>query len=180
MGSKLVLNRLINTLEKIESDKPYYSSGDVVVRDSTLKDVAILGKHLRQADLDEVWASNHLKGMEALTYSFYLSSICLTILKKDVPIGMFGISPQGDKATIWLLGSDELDTIRYKLAKQSKIFVNAFLDIYPSLFNYVHSKNVKSIAWLKMIGAEFSMTKPYGVEGENFSKFYLERLVSRQ
>lgn len=156
----------------------YLRCGDFIVRRSYLNDVDELKDCLRKSDIDEIWASHHHTPAGALYSSLTGSSLCLSIENKKKCICMFGINPEslmGTKATIWLLASSELDKNKVKFIKHGKKFVEMFLTMYPYLFNYVHDKNKKSIAWLKSLGARIEEAKPYGMEGLPFHYFSFER-----
>ena len=94
--------------------KIFYDKDGIIVRRSIKTDVEYLKNHLSQGDLDEVWASNNLTAEKALKESVKQSLISLTISNGN-PIGIFGISTKniiGSKATIWLLGTDNLKKIK--------------------------------------------------------------------
>lgn len=156
----------------------YYNSSGVLVRKSVIEDVKYLSERLRQSDLEEIWASNHLCADSALHLSYFRSLVCLTVVYGQEPVCMFGVCPQtllGNKGVVWMLGSDALTKHSLRLARHSRKFIAMFLDLYSVIFNYVHDKNKESIAWLKMCGAKINDPAPYGLEQENFRFFSFER-----
>lgn len=156
----------------------FYKQDDIVVRNSYPSDVDLLCNKLRSTDVEEIWASHNLTPWDGLHYSTTESLISLTITAKDKPIGIFGIKPEsymGDRATIWFLGTDDLDKIKVRFLKQSKKFVKMFLSFYPYLYNYVHIHNFQSIEWLKYCGAKMDEPISYGIMREKFQYFYFER-----
>lgn len=156
----------------------YYEKGTVIVRRSKPSDVDRLAPHLRQSDVEEIWASNRIKPYEALSEGLTSSIFCLSIENNGRVICMFGINPLsvvGDKAVVWMLASNELDKIKIKFLKHSKEFVNMMLSFYPYLFNYVDVRNKKSIEWLKFCGANIEEAKSFGVEESLFHYFSFER-----
>ena len=93
----------------------YYDKNGVCVRDSISDDTLYLSTRLRKSDVEEIWASHHHTPKDALMLSLEKSTVCMTILMKDKPVGMFGIVPEsllGDKAVIWLLASDDINKLR--------------------------------------------------------------------
>ena len=93
----------------------YYNQNGIMVRGSVREDVDNLFWKLRKSDIEEIWASHHHFPREALKNGFKRSFLCLTILLEDNPIAMFGIFAEvfnGDRATIWLLASPDLDKIQ--------------------------------------------------------------------
>lgn len=156
----------------------YYEKGSVVVRRSKSSDVNRLAPRLRKSDVEEIWASNHIKPYEALREGLDSSLFCLSVEDRGEVVCMFGINPLsvvGDKAVVWMLASDGLDKIKIKFLKHSKEFVNMMLSFYPYLFNYVDARNAKSIEWLKFCGAKIEEAKPFGVENSLFHYFSFER-----
>ena len=152
---------------------------DVEIRDSQLSDIFYLKSRLRQQDIDEIYASNHLTPAEALTYSFYLSKRCLTIFR-DEPVGMFGIvedPTDSDKALIWMLGSDRMNKVARHIVGDAKDFIEQFMDSYEVLYNHVDARNTKSIRWLEHLGAEIDDPIVYGREGLPFHHFQFRRRI---
>lgn len=154
-----------------------YDKDGIVVRRSTKKDVEYLKTHLRQSDVDEIWASNHITPEGALEKGLDNSIFCCTVLNGQ-PIAMFGIVPHsilGYEASVWMLASDDLKKIKKRFLRHSKYFINMMLDFYPSLFNFVDDRNKDSINWLKYCGARIYDPKPYGVENKPFRYFVFKR-----
>jgi hypothetical protein len=151
----------------------------VVIRDSTLSDVAFLKSRLRQTDIDEIWASNNLTPAEALTFSYYLSKVCLTVVYGE-PVGMFGIVADPERygrALIWMLGSERLEKAARHVLRQTKDIIDGFMDEYPLLYNYIDARNKKSIRWLRHLGAEINPALPHGKAGLPFHFFKFERNI---
>lgn len=156
----------------------YYQTQETILRRSKPADVDYLSTRLRQSDIEEIWASHHVKPYQALYGGFVNSIITLTIEHKEEPLAMFGISPYtltGDKATIWMLSTDRLDEIKGKFLKNNRKVIDFLLGFYPYLENYVDERNIKSINWLKFCGAKIEEAKPFGLEGLPFHHFYFER-----
>lgn len=152
----------------------------VEIRASELSDIFYLKSRLRKADIDEIYASNHLTAADALTYSFYLSKVCLTIMMDDEPVGMFGIvedPTDSDKALIWMLGSDRMNKVARHIVKDAKDFIEQFMDSYEVLYNHVDARNEKSIRWLEYLGAEIDDPIIYGREGLPFHHFQFRRRI---
>jgi len=49
------------------------------------------------------------------------------------------------------------------------------LNIFPYLYNNVHYKNIKSIAWLHYCKAIINEIETYGIEQEPFHYFYFKK-----
>jgi len=156
--------------------KIYVRSGNTYVTDATYEHVDELAPRLRQADLDEVWASHHLSGYHALKLSLGMSDPAFSIIHNDKVIAIFGAAPFTDGgASPWLLGSDEIRDIWLPFVRHSRYFVQLMLDRYGYLENYVDARNVLSIAWLKFCGFKFEPAATYGVERLPFHRFWMEK-----
>ena len=62
-----------------------------------------------------------------------------------------------DKMTyiIWALGTDELERFKKTFVKDAKEILDRWMDYYGELTNTVAVCNIKSIRWLKSMGAKF-------------------------
>lgn len=157
--------------------KEYYNKSGIRVRTSKKEDIEFLKDHLKKSDVEEIWASHHIEPLTALQMCLEQSIFCATV-ENGYPICMFGVSAEsilGEKGVIWMLSSEELDKISYRLIKHSKQFIDIMLSYYSYLENYVHIKNRKSIKWLRMCGANFSDAQPYGLDNELFYHFFFQR-----
>lgn len=154
----------------------FYNQDGIIVRRTCPSDADRLV--LRDSDVQEIWASDHLTPKEALKLSLAKSILALTVEDQGEPIAMFGINPEsilGNRAVVWLLASDGLDRIKRRFARHSRQFVQMMLEYYPFLFNYVDARNQKSIEWLKFCGAKIEDAKPYGAESLPFHFFSFKR-----
>jgi hypothetical protein len=155
-----------------------YKKWTVSVRESVPGDIIYLKNHLRKEEIEEIWASHASTPEQALLGS-YLSSIkCFTLLIGDVPAAMFGIAPDtllGEKACIWLLGTNMLAKIKKTFMVLSKKFIDAMLGDYPYLYNYVDFRYKKSLQWLQWCGAKISDPVPFGPEQLPFCRIVIRR-----
>jgi hypothetical protein len=158
-------------------DKIYYDKDGIIVRRSIKEDVYYLSDKLRDSDVNEIWACSNRLPLESLKRSLETSIFCCTIINKE-PIGIFGISPLtvlADKASVWFLGTNGIDKIQRRFAKNSKYFINMMLEFYPYLYNWVDDRNTVSIKWLKLCGAVIEEPKPHGKEKLPFRYFYFQK-----
>lgn len=156
----------------------YYEQDNVVIRQAVISDVLIMKDKLRQEDIDEIWASHHHLPEEALRLSLEESVMAFTVEYKNEPIVMFGIVPVsifGNSATIWMLSTDKIEKIRLRFLRNNKKFIDFMLGYYGNLFNFVSVKNMKSLQWLRWLGANFRAPCRYGIEQELFQYFWFER-----
>jgi hypothetical protein len=155
----------------------HFESGDVVVRDAVGSDVALLKGRLRRKDAEEVLALGADVESE-LAESFARSRQRYTIERRGVPLAMFGILPEtvlGDRAVVWLLGTDDLAQIKKTFVRGTGIFLRRFLEEYPVLYNAVPASYTQAIRWLTAFGARFEPAAPLGPRGELFRRFVIWR-----
>ena len=154
-----------------------YNKDGIKVRKSESKDIAYLAQHMRKCDVDEVWAAAHKTPEEALREGMDHSIYCRTC-ENGNPILMFGIVPHsicGHSASVWMLSTDDIEKIKIKFLRHNKEYLDEMLCYYSRLENFVHSKNTKSVQWLKCLGATIEEARPYGVDQELYHHFYFER-----
>jgi hypothetical protein len=158
--------------------KIYFQKGALIFRESILADVESLAPNLREPDRLEIWASHHADPYKALKDSFENSSTSISMVLDDQIISMFGIAPESlvsDRATIWLLGSPAVQKIRFTFFRQSKPFIQRFLEEYPVLENWVDNRYIESIQWLQWCGADMYQPEPYGMDHMLFRYFRFRR-----
>ncbi|CAK0756642.1 DUF2833 domain-containing protein [Gammaproteobacteria bacterium] len=155
----------------------YYERKGIVLRTATGEDVEEMKGKLRASDVEEVQAIGHTPE-QGLRKSLGDSIICITLEYCKRPIAMCGIAPDtivGERAVIWLLGTDEIKRVPKIFFKMSLRVIRFFNSLYPYLYNFVYCRNVESMDWLTLCGAEFGDTIPYGDHGEYFKFFVLRR-----
>ena len=145
----------------------------------TLEHITVIADDMRQADVDEVWASGHHTPLEALLNGWKISDYSVIVLVNDTPCVMLGLVIHDILSRVgvpWLLGTE--NALKYKLhfIAQVPAVINEMLNICPVLFNYVHVENKTSVRWLKRIGFTVEEPGPYGISRELFHKFHLERV----
>lgn len=127
------------------------------VRETRDGDLESLVPRLRAADLLELRA-HKVDAETALRQGFEFSSPCFTIEHLDQAIGMFGVAPHSTVPTVglvWLLGSDEISTIRTRFLRESRRWLKEIEGGYDLLCNVVHEENELHIKWLKFLGFTF-------------------------
>jgi hypothetical protein len=134
---------------------------------------------MRLEDTDEVWASHHHTPLEALNLGWDVSDYVSVAVKNGEPLAMFGLVKRDiltGGGTVWLLGSE--NALKYKIdfLRQSRPLLREMLGICPRLSNKVHTKNYKSIEWLKWMGFTVSKNPEiYGKERQYFYNFFIEK-----
>lgn len=129
----------------------------VEIKESVLDDVLALETNLRLDDINEVTATGSNPHRSLLLGLLY-SDICNSVVVNNEVIGMFGVCGRGlpaGLATIWCLGSPEIERYPIAFIKIGRDFFNNCLKKYNRVFNFVDTRNVKHLDWLKHIGVTF-------------------------
>lgn len=142
-----------------------------VIKYTTREDCIQLAKTLRKADLEEISHGSGLEPQDALLYSFAVSEYCYTVWLDDQIVMIFGV---GDGCP-WMLASDLLLSVKREFVKECRRFVQAMLDRYGYLENYVWTGNKIHIYWLEWLGFVIEQPQPHGIDGEPFHRFYMKR-----
>lgn len=146
------------------------------IRKSTFDDIKTLQDNLRKEDIEELKLRNKTP-VKALTEGYYFSEQCYTGLYKNKPIAMFGagrrfFSRDGKRiASIWFLGTDELNLYKIEFLKKALYYMNIFKKDFDVLENVTDVKNTKYIKWLKWLGFDFG--EPFDVSGGQLIPFSL-------
>lgn len=145
----------------------------VLVRGSLQEDILSVTARLRHEDRIEVIAQGYKSPEQAITESYRASTIRFTLEKDGVPIAMFGLVPDsilGDKAGVWLLGTEDIATVKKSFCEFSRKVIKYFVGQYPILFTQVDGRYTKTHRWLKWLGAKKG--KAYKLDGIVFNNFY--------
>lgn len=140
--------------------------------------IRFIALNMRQADVDEVWASHRHLPYDALMKGWELSHRSTVVAVNGEPCVMIGLVISDILSGLgvpWMLGTE--DALKYKrnFLIQAPAVIDEMLSVCPRLVNYVHAQNTVSINWLKRIGFTVDHPEPHGVAGELFHKFHLER-----
>lgn len=142
------------------------------VRDAKIVDVLILASNIRDCDRREIWHCSRSSPFDAFKTGYDVSDRPLVIEYNGQPIAMFGVS--GTKGSIgvpWMLATDGIKKIKKAFLRECRDYVEEMHENYPVLTNFVWSKNIVHIAWLKWLGFQFGETKSLGPDNELFIHF---------
>lgn len=137
-----------------------------------------IAEDMRCADRAEVWASNHLTPIEALERGLSASDFVAVITVNDMPMAMCGLVKRdilSGKGFIWMLATEESTNHKREFLVYGRKLVDEMLNECPYLCNMVHTKNTKSIRWLRWLGFTIDEPVKYGPDDELFHLFYLQR-----
>jgi len=145
----------------------------------TIGMIASIAADMRQADADEVWASNRYKPLQAIMESWKMSHYSVVVMVNDIPCVILGLVKRdflSGTGVPWLLGTEQALKHAREFLKLSPPVIDEMLALCPRLFNYVHVKNRISVRWLKWLGFNIDEPVPHGPAGELFHRFHLERV----
>lgn len=140
--------------------------------------VEFIAVNMRQADVDEVWASHRHLPYEALMRGWDLSHSSVVVTVDGDPCVMIGLVIRdilSGSGIPWLLGTEGAVKHKRHFLTQVPAVIDEMLSICPRLFNYVHAENRVSVNWLRRIGFTIDDPEPHGVAHELFHRFHLER-----
>lgn len=123
-------------------------------------------RNIRQADVDEIWASAAILPRDALYISLKCAEVSRTWLIDGCPAAIGGVGVGG---VIWLITTDLVERHQRQFLAESHREMEKVKLNYERLFNFVDVRNLRAIRWLQWMG--FTMSKPirYGV----FRKLFL-------
>lgn len=142
------------------------------VRPAKIEDAYILSTKLREQDLTELLLAANAKPLESLLGGFGgKNTQTYSIINEEKVIGMFGVGDctyMPNYGVVWLLGSDEIDTIGRQFLKECRIWIKKMQNRYDVIYNWVYPDNWKSLKWLQFCGFEIRAKRPYGVYNKEF------------
>lgn len=149
----------------------------VLVRGSVEEDIKEVASKLRHEDSIEVVAQGYSSPELGIEESYARSTVRFTLEKDGKAIAMFGLIPTtilGDKAGVWLLGTEDVSTVKKSFCRYSRKVIKYFISQYPILFAQVDGRYEKTHRWLAWLGAVKG--KAYKLKsGVEFNDFYFIR-----
>ncbi|MEH4965229.1 hypothetical protein PO428_21830 [Escherichia coli] len=134
--------------------------------------------NVRQVDVDEFMATNGWTPRRVLETGLRTSTFCCAGLINDEVVTIFGVAPGsmiGGNGIPWLVGTDALEKYQRTFLRRCGKVVNAMLNVYPYLENYVDARNHTARIWLHWLGFTIEEPQPYGANGLLFHRFHMER-----
>ncbi len=132
---------------------------------------------MRQADVDEVWASSHYEPLEALLASLRVSPDPRAGLADGRVVCMYGVGQQtllSDWGAPWLLTAEELPDHARAFMRGNKLYVSEMRSRYRLLLNFADARNIMALRWLKWLGFNIAPAQPLGPENLPFHPFKME------
>ena len=153
------------------------------IRAARYDDAAIIAPLLREADKREIKSSSGFSPEMALKMSYSQSDETSIACRPDgSPLAIFGIGPNHNSPEVgipWMVGTDEMTKYSIPLVRDARKWVERHLNTYTILTNYVDSRNIVHLKWLRHIGFTIDETPKYvGVDkAVPFFQFYRSKNV---
>tara|TARA_R100000808_G_C2147641_1_gene155647 strand:- start:1820 stop:2296 length:477 start_codon:yes stop_codon:yes gene_type:complete len=151
---------------------------NAVVRDFSLTDIKYLSENLRNADLQELYATfgNDSDIPCVLAKNLAVTPNAKVIEYKGKPIGVFGVADGHERnlklGWVWMVGTNDIKKIKTQFLKECKEELEKMQIEYDVLCNYVDARNKVHIKWLRWMGFTFLREVPeYGEERKSFYEF---------
>ena len=149
----------------------------MIVRKSTFQDVQELAANMRLADVREIRSTTlNMDSIEQLVaFNVGASTAAFTALTDDGSVmAMGGVAPAGDgTGSVWLHGTDLMDSHRISLGRASPALVDLLHAHYSILTNWADTRNTAHINWLRWTGFRFLRTsKTFAHDGTPFVEFF--------
>lgn len=136
--------------------------------------IPVIVAGVRQADVDELWASSFSTVEDALARGLKVSTLAWTVLYGDAPVTMAGVAPLsilGSVGVPWLVATADVERAPVPFLRASRGYVPRMLGVYHHLMNYVDNRNTTAMRYLRWLGFEMGEPEPHGVLGLPFRRF---------
>jgi hypothetical protein len=142
---------------------------------STPEDAEYIGKHMRLADVEEIFAATGMDHEDSIMIAQKYADYCMTAKVDGVPVAMFGVKNTSmllPRGCPWLLATDEMERHPIEVMKASRQYMREVKKHYEYLENYVDTRHETSIRWLQRFGFEVDIALPFGFQNLPFHRFY--------
>lgn len=142
----------------------------VKIEQPTDEYLAYLSQNLRGIDVREMWLMHRYTPRIAIKSGAQLSDKCFVVTADGIPVIIFGVEGEGlsDRASIWMLATDQIKRIQKSFLKRSRAVFLDLINDYDMVYNYVYEKNSIALRWLKWLGFNIHEAEPTGAEGALF------------
>lgn len=148
------------------------------IRKATQADVDYLVANVRHEDIEELDALDGSTVKESLDETPDLLENTQVWEVDGKVTCLFGVTPVEEYegvGIIWMLATKDFHkNVRRFPARSKEVIANAIAK-YDFIFNYVHTKNTKSIKWLTWLGFKMNDPEPIGHKGDLFTRFEMTR-----
>ncbi len=148
---------------------------NILYRLPLAKDIDYVAEHMKNNDQREIIGMVGPGNVrQELEESVARSEFCRACLFAGEPVAIFGIrrmSPLENIGIVWLLTTGKTQTRKVFVGRTTKKAVQAFMEDWDLLYNYVDEGNKFSIRWLRWMGAKIFPARPFGIFGCRYHYF---------
>ncbi|MDW4578486.1 MULTISPECIES: hypothetical protein [Enterobacteriaceae] len=151
---------------------------DVQLLPATEDHIQLILPNVRPADIDELYAVSLMSTEDAIRVGIRTATMAWSGFANGELVTIFGVSPAsmiGGNGIPWLVSTHLVEKYQKTFLRGSRHALQAMLDVYPRLENYVDERNYTAKAWLHWLGFHLEAPAPYGALGLNFHRFHMER-----
>lgn len=140
---------------------------------ATLRDVHRVAKAMRQADRDEILASDGLRPAPCLRAQLRRSEFARTAFSGNEPLAMLGVILGDFAAVPWMLTTEAVERYPYAFWCACKAGLLEMRTMYPVLVQMIDARHVRALSWARRLGFEQLPAEPFGFAGLPFHPFIL-------
>jgi hypothetical protein len=148
-----------------------------VFDDSYDKQVNHIAMNLRPEDFDELFYFFNINPYEVVIESWKMSLRRWIVLNKNnIAVAVLGVRPLSTFSKLaipWLLGTKGLEKMKKFFMKHSKPIIEEMKMDFEFLYNFVDSRYIKAVKWLKWCGFTIEEAVPFGIYNVPFHRFYM-------
>lgn len=151
------------------------------IRDVTEDDIRYVSSRMRERDRLEVWATLEMEPEQGIRESIAKSDFAKTLVIGSTPVGIYGVSTvtaslSGRRwGAPWMLTTEDVPKCRRAYLQATKEILPSLLKNHDVLLNYVDDRYEAAIRWLKSLGFWVGPAIRYGLHGEMFRPFAIDR-----
>lgn len=140
---------------------------------ATLRDVHRVAKAMRQADRDEILASDGMRPAPCLRSQLRRSEFVRTAFVGDEPLAMLGVILGDFAAVPWMLTTEAVEKYPYAFWCACKAGLMEMRTIYPVLVQMIDARHARALSWARRLGFEQLPAESFGFAGLPFHPFIL-------
>ena len=149
--------------------RPATLSGD------SLRDLGLIMKNLRDADMEEAYLISGGTPWTALMDSVSNSDEAWIEYADGVPVAAYGVgADDSGNGYPWMVGTKGLERHRKQVMRESRKKIAEWRPWYASFGNFVFARNTTAIRWLKRLGFTINPAIPVGPFVAPFHPFNMD------
>ena len=107
--------------------------------------------YIPQGDDEDMRRGWGMSSAEAVLLSYQMFKPSYIIMADDQPVGIFGCAPDGN---LWMMRGEGIESVAVQFIRQSKPYLDAWLEQHGHIFAYFWGENRKLLRFLEWSGFE--------------------------